>query len=254
MLTAGGVTHPGRVRPINEDSFFSDPDEGLFIVADGMGGHHAGEVASSLAVESVRTFMMRTRDGDDMTWPYGIDPNLSFDANRVITAIRVANRRVFKAGESREDYSGMGTTIVVALVTREHKLVFAGVGDSRIYVHEAGRLEQITKDDSWVSMMLGKESIDPSAIAKHPMRHVLTNVVGARDQIDLSVMQRDLGESGALLLSTDGLHESIDRSTLEAVLAGGDGTPEQQADHLVQTALERGSTDNVTALIVRYRR
>jgi serine/threonine protein phosphatase PrpC len=250
MITASGVTNPGRVRPINEDTFICDIDNGLFIVADGMGGHHAGEIASTLAVEAIRTFLTRTRDGQEMTWPYGIDPNLSFDGNWVMTAIKLANKRVFKAGESREDYSGMGTTVVVALATGG-QLVFAGVGDSRIYSFAGGAIEQLTKDDSWVSMMLGNDNLDPRVLSKHPMKHVLTNVIGARDQIEFKVMERPLEKEETLLLSTDGLHESLEPSVLEEILGSG-GTPEAIADELVQAALERGSSDNVTALVVRH--
>src|SRR5437660_1222821 len=97
MLTAHGVTHQGRVRKVNEDSCFADVELGLFVVADGMGGHNAGEVASTLAVEAIRRFISRTNDGRDATWPYGIDPDLSFNANRVSTSLKLANRRVFKA-------------------------------------------------------------------------------------------------------------------------------------------------------------
>jgi protein phosphatase len=251
MITAAGVTHPGRVRPINEDAFLCDVDNRLFVVGDGMGGHHAGEVASNLAVESIRTFLTRTRDGEELTWPYGINPELSFDGNRVMTAIKLANRRVFKAGESREDYSGMGTTIVVVLASAEGRLVFASVGDSRIYAFSGGRLTQLTQDDSWVSMMLGKDNVDPAILAKHPMKHVLTNVIGARDQLDFKVMERPLAGEELFLLSSDGLHGALETPDIEAVLGSGQ-PPEVLADRLVQAALERGGTDNITALVIRH--
>lgn len=247
MLNAGGVSHPGRVRPINEDVFLNDPDLGLFLVADGMGGHHAGEVASQLAAETIRTFMARTQAGEDVTWPYGIDPNLSFDGNRLATALRLANRRVFKAGESREEYTGMGTTVVVVLITGD-RFVQASIGDSRIYSLSGSGLVQLTQDDTWVTMMGNTE---PGEIAKHPMRHVLTNVVGARDQIECNVKERALQGAETFLLSTDGLHGVVDEASLEALLRSED-LPETVADRLVQAALERGGPDNVTALVVRY--
>jgi protein phosphatase len=251
MITAAGVTHPGRVRPINEDTFLCDLENGLFVVGDGMGGHHAGEVASNLAVESIRTFLTRTRDGEEMTWPYGINPELSFDGNRIMTAIKLANRRVFKAGESREDYSGMGTTIVVALATAEGRLVFASVGDSRIYSFAAATLTQLTQDDSWVSMMLGKDNVDPGVLARHPMKHVLTNVIGARDQLEFKVTERPLDREELFLLSTDGLHGALEAPDIVAILGSGQ-PPDALADRLVQAALERGGSDNITALVVRH--
>ena len=141
MLTVHGVTHPGRVRKINEDSWLGDIDLGVFVVADGMGGHNAGEIASKLAIESVRGFLLRTSDSDDCTWPYGIDPTLSFNANRLMTSLKLANHCVFKVGESRDEYTGMGTT-AVAVVISHGRLIYSGVGDSRIYSFVEGRLQQ----------------------------------------------------------------------------------------------------------------
>ncbi len=251
LITASGTTHPGRVRRINEDAFLCEPEHGLFIVGDGMGGHHAGEVASSLALEATRAFLSRTRDGESVTWPYGIDPALSFDGNRVMTAIRLANRRVFKAGESREDYSGMGTTLVVGLFG-ESKVVLASVGDSRIYSFADGILTQLTQDDSWVTMMQAQARIDPAVLANHPMRHVLTNVIGARDQIDFRIIERRLDREEVFLFATDGLHGAIEHDAIAAVLASTDG-PDVLAERLLQQALAGRADDNITALVVRYR-
>src|ERR1041385_6958871 len=169
MLTAHGVTDAGRVRKGNEDSLISDSEMGLFVVADGMGGHNAGEIASRLAVESIVGFLTLSRDGEDFTWPYGLNPSLSLTANRLMTSIKLANRRVFKAGESREEYTGLGTTVVAAFIEGD-QLVFSGVGDSRIYSYQHGRLEQLTQDDSWVATVLARESgKDDSSFATHPM-------------------------------------------------------------------------------------
>jgi PPM family protein phosphatase len=250
MITAHGVTHPGRVRSINEDTFLCDLEQGLFVVGDGMGGHHAGEVASKLAVEAVRTFLVRTRDGDEVTWPYGIDPALSFDANRVMTAIKLANRRVFKASETREDYTGMGTTVVVGLAS-EGRFVFSSVGDSRIYSFANGALTQLTQDDSWVTMLLGKGTLNPNAMSSHPMKHVLTNVIGARDQVECRVYERPLETEELFLLSSDGLHGSLDILAIESIMRTST-SPEVLSQALVEQALERGGSDNITALVVRY--
>jgi protein phosphatase len=241
--------HAGRIRRINEDVFLSDPDLGLFIVADGMGGHHAGEVASQLAVETIRSFLTRTRDGEDVTWPYGIDPNLSFDGNRMLTAVRLANRRVFKAGESREDYTGMGTTTVAALITG-NRCVFSNVGDSRIYVLNDEGFVQLTQDDTWVAMMMGKG--EPGVNPNHPMKHVLTNVIGARDQIDCRVTERELTKEETYLFCSDGLHGFVAEDALEAALRLTI-SPAEVAERLVQQALDAGGADNITALVVRYR-
>ena len=247
MITAAGVTHPGPVRTINEDAFHCDTDMGLFIVADGMGGHHAGEVASALAIEVIHSFFTRTRDSENVTWPYGIDPALSFESNRLLTALKLANRRVFKSGEEREEYTGMGTTVVAAMVA-DDRLIFGSVGDSRLYALSADRLTQLTEDDTWIRLT---GAVDPKVISNHRMKHVLTNVIGARDAINCSVSEEVLNGDTTLLLSTDGLHGSVDAALMRTLLGSG-GPPAVIADRLVQAALERGSTDNVTALVVRY--
>jgi protein phosphatase len=248
-LVAHGVTHAGRVRKNNEDALSFDANLGLFLVADGMGGHNAGEVASALAVEAIQGFLVRSKPGDDFTWPYGIDPTLSFLGNRLSTAIKLANRRVFKAGESHDSYTGLGTT-VVAMAVEDDQCAFSGVGDSRIYLWAEGRLEQLTRDDSWVATVLAREpSMDEAAIASHPMRHVLTNVIGAREPIDMDIHERALRGGERFLLCSDGLHGVLDDAQLERVLASG-GTPTAMADDLIRQALDRNAPDNVTALIV----
>ena len=251
MLTAHGVTHPGKVRERNEDSFFVDAELGLFIVADGMGGHNAGEVASKMAVDVVRMFLMRSRDGEDVTWPFGFNPKLSIHVNRVVTAIQMANRRVFKASESNDEYAGMGTTIV-ALVISGDEVVYAGVGDSRIYGFLEGRLTQLTRDDSWIVTVLESDPlVDRAALATHPLRHVLTSVVGAREQLDVTAVQRRIEPGERFLMCTDGLHGAVDEAAIIAAMAADDVA--DAAQRLVDTALQGSGSDNITAVLLSTR-
>jgi serine/threonine protein phosphatase PrpC len=156
---------------------------------------------------------------------------------------------VFKAGESREEYIGMGTTIVAALVSAKgDRLIFVSVGDSRLYSLANGELAQLTEDDTWIKLTDG---LDPAVVAKHPMRHVLTNVIGARDQVECHVIERALGDADTLLLCTDGLHGPVDAATIAAILRAAD-PPAVLAERLIQAALERGGGDNVTGLVMRY--
>ena len=224
---------------------------GLCLVADGMGGHNAGEVASDMAADAIVNFLRCTFEGEDVTWPYGIDPDLTLDANRLQTAIRLGNRRVFRAAESHDEYTGMGTTVVAALVDVD-RLSFAGVGDSRVYLFREGRLEQLTVDDSWVARLPTDDPrIEPAA--RHPMRHVLTNVVGARAQVDFEVMERPLEDGDALLLCSDGLHGELNDETIAQIMGTSDD-PAAIADRLVQAALSGRAADNITAVVVKYKR
>jgi protein phosphatase len=251
VIIGYGASHPGNVRQINEDTWRVEPAMGLCLVADGMGGHNAGEVASDMAADAIVNFLRCTYEGEDVTWPYGIDPDLSFDANRLFTAIRLGNRRVFRAAESHDEYTGMGTTVVAALVDVD-RLSFAGVGDSRVYLFRDGRLEQLTIDDSWVARLPTDDPrVEPAA--HHPMRHVLTNVVGARAQVEFEVMERALKDGDALLLCSDGLHGELDDATIARIMKSSDD-PQVVADQLVQTALAGRAADNITAVVVRYKR
>jgi protein phosphatase len=250
MLTVCTRTHPGTVRTINEDSSLWDPDLAAIAVADGMGGHNAGEVASQMALDTIRTFLEKSATTDDFTWPFGFSPALSFAANRLMTAIKVANRRVFRASEERPDYTGMGTTVVAAIVEGS-RVAYSGVGDSRIYSFLDGRLEQLTRDESWMAALQSQGKLDPQALSRHPMRHVLTNVIGARETVDAQVGERALRRGERLLLCTDGLHGALDGAAIAGVLAQA-RQPAEASAALVAAALRRGATDNVTALVMDY--
>lgn len=249
MISAYAATDPGPVRSVNEDAFLVDADQHLYAVADGMGGHNAGEVASSLALEALGGFVRRSSTDTDLSWPYGVMPDLSFLANRLRTALHLANRRVFRAAESHDDYTGMGTTVVAALIDGARAVV-AHVGDSRIYHWSAGTLNVLTRDDSWAAALIA-QGMSTDDLSRHPMRHVLTNVVGARDQVEVHVRELSLLPGDRLLLCSDGLHEPMTEDRIAPVLSG---EPDVQAaaTRLVREALERGTRDNVTALVVEF--
>jgi protein phosphatase len=251
LLRASVISDVGRVRKTNEDAFIADAEMRLFAVADGMGGHEAGEVASRLAIEAIAGFIRRSSSDTDFSWPYGLDGALSFNANRLRTAIHLANRRVFRAAETNDDYNGMGTT-VVALLSNGTTIAVGHVGDSRLYLLRHGALEQLTQDDSWAATVLAH---DPRAhagdLTSHPMRNVLTNALGAREQVEIHLTERNVESGDTLLLCSDGLHGMLDGHTLKSVLEGQPDI-DLAARELVERALDQGSRDNVTALIVRY--
>src|SRR5688572_24274045 len=225
-VTAHGVTHPGP-RQSNEDAFLIDTAGGVFVVADGMGGHNAGEVAASLAVEAIREFVaeetIRTPD--------------SLEA-----AVRAANRDILDTATRRPECAGMGTTVAVALVTPAG-VVLASVGDSRIYLLRDGRLTQLTQDDSWIAKLLSEGvPLTQTEIERHPMRHVLTDVVGTRADLAPHAEEHGFEPGDTLLLCSDGLHGVLRSDLIEELLSADVAVP-ALAETLVSTAVANGATD-----------
>ena len=215
-----------------------------------MGGHSAGEVASSLAVETITGFIRRTEEDLEYSWPYGIEPKLSFSGNRLRTAVHLANRRVFREAERFDEYTGMGTTVVGGLISGT-RLAVANAGDSRLYVFTDSHLTQLTRDDTWAATVLASQHGSDPAAPSQSLRHVLTNVVGVRDQADIRLTEHDLGGGEMILLCSDGLHGVLDDRTIEKMLSAG-GTPAEIVPQLIEAALAAGARDNVTAVLVRY--
>lgn len=242
-LSAAGATDGGP-RPANQDAFFIDLQLGLLVVADGMGGHKAGEVASRMAVDAVVEFIRATQESRDLTWPFPFDPSLSLAANRVGTALRMANRKVHAAGERDPEHSGMGTTIVAALVDGE-RICIGHVGDSRAYCLRGGELRQMTEDHTWLNVMLGAGA---AATTDHPMRHVLTNGIGMRAELSPSVSEQPLRSGEQWLICTDGVHGYLDVEMIRRVMVAP--TPEAAASEVVRKALAAGTNDNATAVVL----
>jgi protein phosphatase len=250
MLEAFALSDPGLVRKGNEDGFTCSQTLGLFVVADGMGGHSAGEVASRLALETVEGYIRRSHDDADCSWPYGLDPQLTLAGNRLRNAVQLANRRVFRAAESNDDYTGMGTTLTAMLVAGD-LAAYGHVGDSRLYSLGEDGFRQLTRDDTWVANILANDpKMTPADVARHPMRHVLTNVVGAAEKVDVQAGEFRLAPRTLFLLCSDGLHGMVGDEGIEQVLRAG-GPLDAMGRALVQAALDGGGHDNVTAVLVR---
>lgn len=232
-LAAHGVTDPGR-RTTNEDSFLVDANRGLFVVADGMGGHNAGEVASSLAVKAIGEFLA---DGTPAS------------LNVLDEALRLANDHILTVAGEKPDYTGMGTTVAVVYV-RDGEAVYAHAGDSRVYLLHKGRLTQLTRDDSWVAAAMNGVSDDARELEQHPMRHVLTKVVGLRPELQPSVAECPFVAGDVLLLCSDGVHGAVSDEKLGQLIASRKPIA-AVAESVVREALAHGATDNVTAVVIR---
>lgn len=249
MLRVYGVTDKGRVRPTNEDCYGIDEALRLCIVADGMGGHNAGEVASSMAVQAILK-CVRTATIES-AWPFGFESGISPTGNLLGTAVHVANQQVFDAASATPAYAGMGTTIV-AVQVRETVLSIAHAGDSRLYLFAEGELRQMTEDDSWLAAVLAQDpKADLNLLKQHPMRHALTNVVGSRNKTTVHLRELSLKGGERLVLTTDGVHGSIETLQLTRLIEHADD-PRELATSLVDVALASGSRDNCTAIVADY--
>lgn len=248
-IESKSVTDVGRKRPLNEDSYCSNDDEGLYVVADGMGGHAHGEVASRIAVETIEEFVQLTSGDADVTWPYGIDEQLSLNGNRLKTSIRFANQKLLEHAKSRSDCEGMATTVVAVLVEADAAEI-AHVGDSRVYLIRDDTIRCLTSDHSWVNEQVLSGVIDSEQARNHPLRNVVTRALGGKPELDVDVQSLKLQSGDRLLLCSDGLTTMLDDDAILKIVLGDDGGLEQ-ADALVAAANENGGDDNITAILLK---
>jgi PPM family protein phosphatase len=250
-LTWAVRSDPGLKRTSNEDSYSTRPDVGLFVVADGMGGHVAGEVASRVAVEAIEAFIQETAGADkNRTWPFPFDPTVSLEANRLRAAFRLANRKIASAIADSQDLRGMATTASSVLLGPQGASV-AHVGDSRVYVLRSGKLEQITHDHSWVEEQVRAGTLTPTAARQHPWRNVVTRALsgGEDPEVDVTDIVPRPGER--YLLCSDGLFTVVPDGRIAELLGDMKAPLEAIAGALVAAANDAGGPDNITALILQ---
>ena len=240
----------GLRREENEDSYVSRQDLGLFMVADGMGGHAAGEVASRMAVQAVEAFVSDTRDADpNRTWPFPYDPELSLDANRLKAGFRLANRRLAAAMADNDSLRGMATTAAAILLGRERPVV-AHVGDSRVYLYRNGELRQITEDHSWVSEQVRAGILSDADARRHPGRNVVTRALSGGDDPDVEVADIDLAAGDRLLICSDGLSGVVTTERMQEIVAAGQEL-EETCRALIAAANDAGGPDNITVAMLQ---
>ncbi len=232
-------------RSNNEDAFCAEPDLGLFMVADGMGGYEGGEVASNLAVKVMRGFYARNRRDDDTTWPFGIDPKLGIGENMLAVAIRMADAEIISQKKGR--LSSMGSTVAAVAVQNETAVV-GHVGDSRVYRLRDGRLTQLTRDHSLYEEMRSIGAV-VGPKEQFPHANVITRALGMLTRNGPDVAVERLRKGDVLLLCTDGLTEGVTEARIAEVLAAKGAV--DACDTLVKEAYDNGGRDNITAVIVR---
>ncbi|MCL6711538.1 protein phosphatase 2C domain-containing protein [Pseudomonas sp. R2.Fl] len=232
MIEFGHITHVGLRRELNEDTYYGDSELGLWLVADGMGGHACGEVASALARE---TIVREIRDGTPLH-----------------QAIRIADEEIIRTSRRRNDTLPMGTTVVAARV-QGNRFEVAWVGDSRAYLWRDGQLAQLSQDHSYVQELIAQGSLTSEQAPSHPHRNVVTQALGVTDPTHLNVetLTGELRPGMQLLLCSDGLTEEVDDRSIADTLRLSDCSAQECVDCLIAAALDGGGSDNVTAILVR---
>lgn len=252
MRLVWAVASDAGRRRVNEDSYAARPELGLFVVADGMGGHAAGEVASKLAVDAIEEFIGDTSGvGPRDTWPFPDEPGLGVEGNRLKSAFRLANRRIAESAAQARVRQGMATTATAVLIG--DTAAVAHVGDSRVYRLRRGALERLTQDHSWVEEQVRAGALSAGAARVHPWRNVVTRALGGGEDADVDVRTLVLQPGDRVMLCSDGLSSMLTDERLGELLgqpiANGDLAPICQA--LVAEANREGGPDNITVLVLQ---
>ena len=234
MIRSYGMSHVGRVRTNNEDSYVSRPELNLYAVADGMGGAQAGERASQITVSTLVEEVERCGAFA------GIED--------LAAAVREANRRVRAEARDTPEFAGMGTTVVAALV-HTNRIQIVNVGDSRAYLQSGGDLYCVTTDHSWVNEVGRGLGLSDEQLRTHPYRNVLTKAIGAEEQVEVQKLEIDFRPGDLLLLCSDGLHGVSGDHVIQETLRHSNGLRER-CEALIDATLERGAPDNITAVLV----
>jgi protein phosphatase len=232
-------TDVGRWRPANEDAHLLRPEASLFAVADGMGGHAAGEIASHLAIDTIAA----------LPDPARVPPNELSEFLK--TQVERANDAILADTREKPEHNGMGTTLTaLAFTARATQAVFAHIGDSRLYRCRGGQLEQLTRDHTWVQDQIEQGALTPDQARMHPLSSMLSRALGTSESAQVDAGTQDVQPGDVYLLCSDGLSNMVPDERIEEILCGA-SSPTDLVSALVQEANARGGMDNITALIVR---
>jgi protein phosphatase len=242
-------------RDNNEDSFLVFPEQYLFAVFDGMGGHAAGEVASGIAVREMREFFELTGKDPEATWPFKDDRQKNYDENRLITSIKLANARIIEASEGDASKKNMGTTCVSALFVERNdqvKAYVAHAGDSRAYLFRDNKLSRITVDHSLVEEYLRRGEITQEQAKNFPQKNIILRALGQQRQVEVEINAYDPRPGDIFLLCSDGLSGMVEDKFMESILTKQSASLEACAKKLLDTANANGGTDNSTVILVKF--
>lgn len=244
-----GITDKGMVRTGNEDAMLIDEHLGLLAVADGMGGHKGGEVASRMALDILKDYLSKT-SGGSAAFIGNVDAKVSKQANLLASGIRLANQAIFEAAASNPSWQGMGTTIVAILV-KDGCAGIAHAGDSRLYRMRGGQLQQITGDHSLVAEQVRQGIITAEEAQKSSRKNVITRALGQWQELEIEMQDLELIEGDKLLLCSDGLSGMVSDPEIAALLEAYP-SPEQSCHTLIEVANSYGGKDNITAIVAEF--
>jgi len=245
-----GQTDVGLKRNHNEDSFLLLADHNLYMVADGMGGHSSGEVASRMAVETIAQFFRDSADDEDVTWPYKLDKGHTYEENRLATGVKLANLRIHETSSSDSRRKGMGTTLVSTRFVRDG-IIIGHVGDSRVYRMREKKLDQLTEDHSLLNDYIKMKKLTPEEIANFPHKNVIVRALGMKDSVKVDTRFEPCRANDTYLLCSDGLSGPV---TDDQILAIVQSAPDLKtaASNLIAAANANGGPDNVTVVLARW--
>lgn len=253
ILEAWGDTDVGMKRRLNEDVYLIDEENGVYLVADGMGGHTAGEVASRIAANAIQSVLRNGKQLEDVTWPEHWDTERSAAANSLVDAIIEAHARVTEAVSANQELKGMGTTVVAAVhPNRGRRLVIGHVGDSRAYLLRERELEVLTDDHSWVHEQVTAGFLSEEAARSHPLKNVVTQALGGSTQPHVDILEIDLHDDDVFLLCSDGLNTMLTDERIAELLTSSD-TLADVGRQLIVAANQAGGNDNVSVVLVRVK-
>jgi serine/threonine protein phosphatase PrpC len=249
-IEVAGETNVGRKRNHNEDNFSIMTDYGLFLVADGMGGHAAGEVASKMALDSLQEFFGATQSDPERTWPYKMDRTKGYEENRLITGIKLANLRIYETAQRESKKRGMGTTFV-GIFTANDGVYVAHVGDSRVYRFRNGQLEMLTEDHSLLNDYIKMKRLTEEEIANFPHKNVIVRALGMKDTVKVDTRFEVPALNDTYLLCSDGLSGPVTDAEIAQIL-GTHSDIKVASAKLIERANENGGPDNITSVLVRW--
>lgn len=252
-LRYAGNTHVGMKRNHNEDNLCVVADENLYMVADGMGGHAAGEIASQMAVETVADFFRETAKDEEVTWPYKMEKGKRYEENRLAAGIKLANLRIHEMGVTNPEKKGMGTTLA-ALCFSGNTAYVGHVGDSRIYRLRGDELFQVTEDHSLLNDYIKMKDLTEKEIEDFPHKNVIVRALGMKETVQVDVCHEEPQDQDLYLLCSDGLNGMITDDHMGDLLRQNRHDLELACSKLIQAANDNGGTDNVTVVLVEVLR